>query len=147
MADIDVTMCPLSSSALSVPQRPEQAPCPPQWCRPQQPGRRTHRHRRYYITSFFSRLPSHLSSTLTGYSVCLEIVDVLSPFLPPNPFPLSLLCPTDDVLHIRQLPTFDGRISARQCELLLQYLTVPYLRIPLVLQVCCLYYCIDENSI
>lgn len=41
---------------------------------------------------------------------------------------------TDDVLHIRSLPTFDNRISPRNCELLLQYLTVPYLRIPLVLQ-------------
>lgn len=40
----------------------------------------------------------------------------------------------DDVLHIKSLPTFDGRISPRQTELLLQYLTVPYLRIPLVLQ-------------
>jgi len=40
----------------------------------------------------------------------------------------------DDVLHIKSLPTFEGRISPRQTELLLQYLTVPYLRIPLVLQ-------------
>jgi hypothetical protein len=30
------------------------------------------------------------------------------------------------------LPTFGGRLSARQAELLLSYLTVPYLRIPLV---------------
>ena len=40
----------------------------------------------------------------------------------------------DDVLHIQKLPDFDGRLRARDCELLLQYLTVPYLRIPLVLQ-------------
>lgn len=40
----------------------------------------------------------------------------------------------DDVLHIKQLPTFGNRISQRNTELLLQYLTVPYLRIPLVLQ-------------
>lgn len=40
----------------------------------------------------------------------------------------------DDVLHIKSLPTFENRISPRQTELLLQYLTVPYLRIPLVLQ-------------
>ena len=33
----------------------------------------------------------------------------------------------DDVLHIRHLPDFDGRLRARFCELLLQYLTVPYL--------------------
>lgn len=33
----------------------------------------------------------------------------------------------DDMLHIRHLPDFDSKISARQCELLLQYLTVPYL--------------------
>ena len=40
----------------------------------------------------------------------------------------------DDVLHLATLPTFGGRLSARHTELLLSYLTVPYLRIPLVLQ-------------
>lgn len=40
----------------------------------------------------------------------------------------------DDVLHVRELPDFGGRINARACELLLQYLTAPYLRIPLVLR-------------
>lgn len=39
----------------------------------------------------------------------------------------------DDVLHIRQLPDFEGRMSQRDSELLLSYLTVPYMRIPLVL--------------
>ncbi|CAM9947763.1 unnamed protein product, partial [Discosporangium mesarthrocarpum] len=39
----------------------------------------------------------------------------------------------DDVLHIQSLPDFDDRLRARDCELLLQYLTVPYLRIPLVI--------------
>jgi hypothetical protein len=46
----------------------------------------------------------------------------------------SLIETEDDVLHVRHLPDFDGRLSARQSELLLQYLTVPYMRIPLVLQ-------------
>jgi len=40
----------------------------------------------------------------------------------------------DDVLHIQKMPDFGGRLKARDSELLLQYLTVPYLRIPLVLQ-------------
>ncbi len=39
----------------------------------------------------------------------------------------------DDVLHIRELPTFEHRISQRDSELLMSYLTAPYLRIPLVL--------------
>ena len=39
----------------------------------------------------------------------------------------------DDVLHIRDLPTFDNTLGARDCELLLQYLTAPYIRIPLLL--------------
>ena len=39
----------------------------------------------------------------------------------------------DDVLHIKSLPTFDDVLSQRESELLLSYLTVPYLRIPLVL--------------
>ena len=48
----------------------------------------------------------------------------------------------DDVLHLsgERLPTFNGKLSKRESELLLSYLTVPYLRIPLVLsffsQVC-----------
>ena len=37
-------------------------------------------------------------------------------------------------MHVQKLPDFDGRINARSCELLLQYLTAPYLRIPLVLR-------------
>ena len=37
------------------------------------------------------------------------------------------------MLHIKKLPDFDKSLSARSVELLLQYLTVPYLRIPLVL--------------
>ncbi|KAF8819140.1 EF hand domain-containing protein, partial [Cardiosporidium cionae] len=40
----------------------------------------------------------------------------------------------DDVLHIKTLPNFDGRLSQYDSELLLQYLTAPYLRIPLVMQ-------------
>ena len=36
-------------------------------------------------------------------------------------------------LHLRRLPDFDGRLRPHGIELLLQYLTVPYLRIPLVL--------------
>jgi hypothetical protein len=40
----------------------------------------------------------------------------------------------DDVLFVKHLPDFDGRLPSRSCELLLQYLTAPYLRIPLVLQ-------------
>ena len=39
----------------------------------------------------------------------------------------------DDVLHIRNLPNFDMTMSASDSELLLQYLTAPYLRIPLLL--------------
>ena len=39
----------------------------------------------------------------------------------------------EDVLHIKKLPDFEGTLSQRYCELLLQYLTVPYLRIPLVI--------------
>ena len=38
----------------------------------------------------------------------------------------------EDVLHVDKLPTFGGRLPAQQCEVLLQFLTVPYLRIPLV---------------
>jgi hypothetical protein len=39
----------------------------------------------------------------------------------------------DDLLHIRPLPTFNGTLTQRDSELLLSYLTVPYLRIPLIL--------------
>lgn len=40
----------------------------------------------------------------------------------------------DDLLHIKNLPTFDDCMGQRDSELLLSYLTAPYLRIPLVLQ-------------
>lgn len=40
----------------------------------------------------------------------------------------------EDVLHIEKLPDFDGELTPRYCELLIQYLTVPYLRIPLVIR-------------
>ncbi|CAM9175989.1 unnamed protein product, partial [Choristocarpus tenellus] len=40
----------------------------------------------------------------------------------------------DDVLHVHTLPDFGDLLRARDCELLLQYLTVPYMRIPLVLE-------------
>ena len=39
----------------------------------------------------------------------------------------------DDVLHVPSLPDFDGALGQADSELLLSYLTVPYLRIPLVL--------------
>ena len=35
---------------------------------------------------------------------------------------------------MRTLPDFGGRLSAHNCELLLSYLTAPYVRIPLVLR-------------
>jgi hypothetical protein len=41
--------------------------------------------------------------------------------------------PENDVLHIRRLPEFPG-LQPSSVELLLQYLTVPYLRIPLVIE-------------
>jgi hypothetical protein len=39
----------------------------------------------------------------------------------------------DDVLHIHTLPDFEGTLRAQDAEVLLQYLTVPYMRVPLVL--------------
>jgi hypothetical protein len=39
----------------------------------------------------------------------------------------------DDILHIKDLPTFDGTLGAKDCEIMLQYLTTPYIRIPLLL--------------
>ena len=38
------------------------------------------------------------------------------------------------MLHITSLPDFDTTLRQRDSELLLSYLTVPYLRIPLVLE-------------
>ena len=39
----------------------------------------------------------------------------------------------DDILHIRKLPDFDGTMGPKDCELMCQYLTAPYMRIPLLL--------------
>ena len=35
---------------------------------------------------------------------------------------------------LQTLPDFGDRLRARDCELVLQYLTVPYIRIPLVIK-------------
>lgn len=40
----------------------------------------------------------------------------------------------EDVLHVSKLPDFGGRLRQRESELLASYLTVPYMRIPLILQ-------------
>jgi hypothetical protein len=39
----------------------------------------------------------------------------------------------EDILHIKNLPTFGGRMSQRDTELIASYLTAPYIRIPLCL--------------
>ena len=39
----------------------------------------------------------------------------------------------DDILHIKRLPDFGKTMSQKNSELLLSYLTVPYLRLPLIL--------------
>lgn len=38
----------------------------------------------------------------------------------------------DDVLHVRNLPTFNDSLNQPDSELLMSYLTVPYLRVPLI---------------
>ncbi|CAJ1447062.1 unnamed protein product [Effrenium voratum] len=40
----------------------------------------------------------------------------------------------DDVLHTPELPNFEAKLSQADSELLLSFLTVPYLRVPLLLQ-------------
>lgn len=48
--------------------------------------------------------------------------------------PVSIDAKTeDDILHLRNLPTFDNSLTASDSEMLLSFLTEPYLRIPLVL--------------
>ena len=39
----------------------------------------------------------------------------------------------EDVLHVKELPSFGGKLGPQDVELLASYLTAPYLRIPLVL--------------
>eukprot|EP01087_Luapelamoeba_hula_P004848 TRINITY_DN1482_c0_g1_i1.p1 TRINITY_DN1482_c0_g1~~TRINITY_DN1482_c0_g1_i1.p1 ORF type:complete len:4317 (-),score=602.49 TRINITY_DN1482_c0_g1_i1:51-13001(-) len=39
----------------------------------------------------------------------------------------------DDVLHIKNLPSFEEALGQRDAELLISYLTVPYMRLPLVM--------------
>ena len=39
----------------------------------------------------------------------------------------------DQILHLRSLPSFGGALGQHDSELLLSYLTVPYIRLPLVL--------------
>ncbi|KAG7392086.1 hypothetical protein PHYPSEUDO_002310 [Phytophthora pseudosyringae] len=39
----------------------------------------------------------------------------------------------DDIMHLTDLPTYNGTLSAEESEYLMSYLTVPYTRIPLVM--------------
>ena len=48
--------------------------------------------------------------------------------------PGGVVASEEDVLHVRTLPDFGGRLSAHAAEQLLCYLTAPYVRIPLVLR-------------
>lgn len=59
--------------------------------------------------------PKHTSSSASFYTMPTEVTT------------------EEDILHLRLLPQFDKLLKPPQIELLLQYLTVPYLRIPLVL--------------
>ena len=58
---------------------------------------------------------------------------------PPSPSDPSILVHDteinneDDVLHIKKLPDFDHRLSQKNSEALLSFLTVPYIRIPLIM--------------
>lgn len=47
---------------------------------------------------------------------------------------LQVVDTEEDVLHLKKLPDFDGTLRASDAELLLSYLTAPYLRIPLLLR-------------
>ena len=40
----------------------------------------------------------------------------------------------EDVLHVRHLPDFGGHLNGRDSELMLSYLTAPYIRTPLILR-------------
>ena len=55
----------------------------------------------------------------------------------PSAFVDEVISTEDDVLYVKNLPDFGGRLSGHNAELLLQYLTAPYLRIPLLLSFFC----------
>lgn len=61
------------------------------------------------------------------------------PRVPPSRGEPSVLVGTrveteEDVLHIRHLPDFGGHLNGRDAELMLSYLTAPYVRMPLLLR-------------
>ena len=78
-----------------------------------------------FFPLFFPFFPSCLSFPIFSLLCCS-----FSPYM----LFVKQITLQDDVLHVQKLPDFGGRINARACELLLQYLTAPYLRIPLVLR-------------
>ncbi|KAH8046329.1 hypothetical protein JL720_16406 [Aureococcus anophagefferens] len=52
----------------------------------------------------------------------------------PGPYCAPHAATEDDVLHVKQLPSFGDALGQHDSELLLSYLTVPYIRLPLVLR-------------
>ncbi|KAH8086766.1 hypothetical protein JL720_7211 [Aureococcus anophagefferens] len=51
-----------------------------------------------------------------------------------GPYCAHAVATEDDVLHVKQLPSFGDALGQHDSELLLSYLTVPYIRLPLVLR-------------
>lgn len=75
------------------------------------------------------KLPTHRYPS--GADVTLIVDDFVNQG---EAMPVSINVKTeDDILHLRNLPTFDDSLTASDAELLLSFLTEPYLRIPLVL--------------
>ncbi len=51
----------------------------------------------------------------------------------PSALVKELISNEEDVLHVPTLPTFGGKLNQSASEMLVSYLTVPYIRIPLLL--------------
>ena len=68
--------------------------------------------------------PSQMPSTMMAYKSLANPVDYIG----------KEVYDENDVLYVDNLPDFDSNLGQRDAELLVSYLTAPYLRVPLLLQ-------------
>lgn len=83
---------------------------------------------------FFDSLPKNFSIFSGSRRGGVEDADIRASLADPSLLLGSPVTNEADVLHIGALPSFNDALSARDSELVLQYLTAPYCRIPLLLQ-------------
>jgi hypothetical protein len=77
-------------------------------------------------------LPKYISWASPGQIINNHLLALHKKTASEQTYQPVIISTEDDILHIKNLPTFNNLLTPADSEQLLSYLTVPYLRIPLV---------------